>query len=463
MVEDIKVPAIGENVTSGSVVGVLVAVGDTVSVDDPLIELETDKAVVEIPSPVAGKVTELLVQSGDEVRVGDVIARVETEGGTGEKAPAAEKGAQSTPDADAQASGAEVGSEPQEPEPATEASGEGAPAETGDAGSKGRQPAADAETEKKDAAEEADRPPAPTSPAVRRLARELGVDIHAVKGSGPRGRISEADVKAHVKARFTAGDRAAEGPGALPPLPDFSRWGRIETMTLSTVRRLTAETTVTAWHAVPHVTQFDSADITGLEPFMEQNARAVEAAGGKLTVTAILAKVCAAALKRFPRFNASIDMGSGQLILKHYIHIGVMVDTPRGLLVPVIQDVDAKSITELAVAITDLAERARSRKVKPDELEGGTFSISNQGGIGGTGFTPIVLWPQVAVLGVSRSATEPRWTDDEFRPRTILPLSLSYDHRVVDGADAARFLRWVCDCLEHPFTLHLGGNTENSS
>jgi pyruvate dehydrogenase E2 component (dihydrolipoamide acetyltransferase) len=298
---------------------------------------------------------------------------------------------------------------------------------------------------------------------VRRLARELGVDIHAVKGSGPRGRISEADVKAHVKAGVRSGRvMGADGGTDDLALPDFSRWGRIETMTLSTVRRLTAETTVTAWHAVPHVTQFDSADITGLEPFMKQNARAVEAAGGKLTVTAILAKVCAAALKRFPRFNASIDMGNGQLILKHYIHIGVMVDTPRGLLVPVIQDVDAKSITELAVAIADLAERARSRKVKPDELEGGTFSISNQGGIGGTGFTPIVLWPQVAVLGVSRSATEPRWTGGEFRPRKILPLSLSYDHRVVDGADAARFLRWVCDCLEHPFTLHLAAKTENS-
>ncbi|MGD8958198.1 MAG: 2-oxo acid dehydrogenase subunit E2 [Desulfobacteraceae bacterium] len=463
MIEDIKVPAIGENVASGSVVGVLVAVGDTVSVDDPLIELETDKAVVEIPSPVAGKLTELLVQSGDEVRVGDVIARVETAGGPGE-APAAEKEAQSAPDADARVSGEEVGSEPQAPEPAGEASGEGAPAETGDAGSKGRQPAAESETEKEDAAAEAQRPPAPTSPAVRRLARELGVDIHAVKGSGTRGRISEADVKAHAKAGLRPGTMA--GADAAPddlPLPDFSRWGRIETVALATVRRLTAEATATAWRAVPHVTQFDSADITALDPFVERNARAVEAAGGKLTITAILAKVCAAALKRFPRFNASIDMGGGQLILKHYIHIGVMVDTPRGLLVPVIRDADAKSITELAVAITDLAERARNRKVKPDELEGGTFSISNQGGIGGSAFTPIVLWPQVAVLGVSRSATEPRWTGGEFRPRKILPLSLSYDHRVVDGADAARFLRWVCDCLEHPFTLHLTAKTENSS
>ena len=460
MIEDIKVPAIGENVASGSVVGVLVAVGDTVSVDDPLIELETDKAVVEIPSPVAGKLTELLVQSGDEVRVGDVIARVDTEGGPGQEAPAAEKGAQSASDADARVSGDEVGSQPQEPEPAEEE----APAETGDAVAKGRQPAAESETEKEDAAAEAQRPPAPTSPAVRRLARELGVDIHAVKGTGTRGRISEADVKAHAKAGLRSGRMA--GADAVPddlPLPDFSRWGRIETVALSTVRRLTAEATATAWRAVPHVTQFDSADITGLEPFVERNARAVAAAGGKLTITAILAKVCAAALKRFPRFNASIDMGGEQLILKHYIHLGVMVDTPRGLLVPVIRDADVKSITELAVAITDLAERARSRKVKPDELEGGTFSISNQGGIGGTGFTPIVLWPQVAVLGVSRSATEPRWTGGEFRPRKILPLSLSYDHRVVDGADAARFLRWVCDCLEHPFTLHLAAKTENAS
>lgn len=461
MIEDVKVPAIGENVESGSVVGVLVAIGDTVAVDDPLIELETDKAVVEIPSPVAGKVTELLVQNGDDVRVGDVIARVDTQARAAETASAAEKGGQSTPDADERGAGAETAEEAPEPAHAAEAAGKTARDETGGEGTENRQPASDSGTEKADAAA-GETPPASTSPAVRRLARELGVDIHAVKGSGPRGRISEADVKAYVKAGARSERMPEPGaPSAALPLPDFSRWGRIETVALSTVRRLTAESTAASWQAVPHVTQFDSADITGLEPFLKKNARVVEAAGGKLTLTAILVKVCAAALKRFPRFNASIDMEKRELILKHYIHIGVMVDTPHGLLVPVIRDADAKSITELAVAITDLAERARSRKVKPDELEGGTFSISNQGGIGGTGFTPIVLWPQVAVLGVSRSATQPRFADGEFRPRTILPLSLSYDHRVVDGADAARLLRWVCDCLEYPFTLHLAGSTEN--
>jgi pyruvate dehydrogenase E2 component (dihydrolipoamide acetyltransferase) len=451
MIEDLKVPTIGENVESGSVVGVLVQVGDTVAVDDPIIELETDKAVVEIPASVAGKVTEVLVAVGDEVRVGDVIARVDTAGRAAEKDPDAQEADESAPDAESQDQAAQETGEKQKPAASPAQPSDATPAAGTDPHRpEARQPAAAAAPQKTDSAE-AQRPPAPTSPAVRRLARELGVEIHAVKGSGPGGRISEADVKAHVKA----GPRFESTADPVRPLPDFSRWGTTETVALTTVRRLTAESTAVSWQTVPHVTQFDSADITGLAPFIEKNARAVEAAGAKLTVTAVLAKVCATALKRFPHFNASIDTANRQVILKRYVHIGVMVDTPRGLLVPVIRDADGKSITELAVAVSDLAERARSRKITPDELEGGSFSISNQGGIGGTGFTPIVLWPQVAVLGVSRSATEARWMEGRFQPRTILPLSLSYDHRMVDGADAARFLRWVCDALEYPFTLQL--------
>jgi pyruvate dehydrogenase E2 component (dihydrolipoamide acetyltransferase) len=238
-------------------------------------------------------------------------------------------------------------------------------------------------------------------------------------------------------------------------MPDFSRWGETDIEEMETVRRLTAQSTAASWTTIPHVTQFDEADITGLMGFIEKNAPKVEKAGAKLTVTAIITRVCAEALKRFPRFNASIDVANRRIILKRYVHIGIAADTPRGLLVPVIRDADQRSIVDLAKAIGDLAQRARNKKIKPDELEGGTFSISNQGGIGGVGFTPIVLWPQVAILGVSRSTVKPVFVQDRFEPRTILPLSLSYDHRIIDGADAARFLRWICDGLEQPMTLFL--------
>ena len=238
-------------------------------------------------------------------------------------------------------------------------------------------------------------------------------------------------------------------------MPDFSRWGEVEIEKMDTVRRITSQSTTSSWTTVPHVTQFDEADITAVMAFIQKNAVKVEKAGAKLTVTAVITRVCAEALKRFPRFNASIDVANNRIILKRYVHIGIAADTPRGLLVPVIRNADQKSIIDLAKAIGDLAARARNKKVTPDEMEGGTFSISNQGGIGGVGFTPIVLWPQVAILGVSRSAVKPVYNGDRFEPRSTIPMSLSYDHRIIDGADAARFLRWICNGLEHPMTLFL--------
>jgi pyruvate dehydrogenase E2 component (dihydrolipoamide acetyltransferase) len=302
-----------------------------------------------------------------------------------------------------------------------------------------------------------DRPPAAAAPSIRRLARELGVDIHDVGGSGPRGRITEADIKSYVRKTQAPSKETADAGSLprLPKLPDFSRWGEIDIEEMETVRRLTAESTATSWTVVPHVTQFDEADITEVTAFIQTKAAIAEKAGTKLTVTAVITRVCAEALKRFPRFNASIDVTAHRIILKRYVNIGIAADTPRGLLVPVIRDADQKSIMDLAQAIGDLASRARNKKVRPDELEGGTFSISNQGGIGGVAFTPIVLWPQVAILGVSRSTIKPVWNQERFEPRTVLPLSLSYDHRIIDGADAARFLRWICDGLQHPLTLFL--------
>ena len=441
MSETIKVPEIGENVESGVVVAVHIKAGQTIAVDDTVIEMETDKALVEIPSPVAGRVVEVLAEAGAQMNVGDVIARVDTKG-------------EGETDSGASPSDVDV----DQPADTGAGSETDAAAESGTPFS-GNYDRGDEDDGGDDAVVPPQRPPAPAAPSIRRLARELGVDVHDVRGSGPGGRISEADVKSHVRKRLPdQGDVPGQMPYSAPSspaLPDFSRWGAVETESIDTVRRLTAQSTTNAWATIPHVTQYDEADITRVEDFIEKHARRAEKAGTRLTLTAILTRICAEALKRFPRFNASIDMTGGRIIRKHYVHIGIAADTSRGLLVPVVRDADRKGILELAKEIGDLAERARNKKIKPDEMEGGTFTISNQGGIGGVGFTPIVLWPQVAILGVSRSAVKPVYLDDRFEPRTMLPLALSYDHRIIDGADAARFLRWICDGLEQPLTMML--------
>jgi pyruvate dehydrogenase E2 component (dihydrolipoamide acetyltransferase) len=276
------------------------------------------------------------------------------------------------------------------------------------------------------------------------MARELGIDITTVEGSGPGGRITGKDITHKAKQIIQSASAAPSGPGAELPLPDFKRWGDIESTPLNTVRHLTAQSTAASWRTVAHVTQFDEADVTALDAFARTHADKVQQAGGRLTLTPILTMVCARALLKYPRFNASIDMQNQRLILKRHIHIGIATATERGLLVPVIRDADKKNILELAVEIVDLAGRARTKRLKPDEMEGGFFTISNQSGIGGVGFTPIVLWPQAAILGVSRASTVPRYVDGQLQARKILPLSLSYDHRILDGADAAQFLSWIC-------------------
>ena len=292
------------------------------------------------------------------------------------------------------------------------------------------------------------------------MARELGVDINAVAGSGPDGRISVEDVKAHAKRLLASAGQAGGATMAMAvTLPDFSRWGEIERQPMHAVRRQTAAHLSAAWATIPHVTQFDAADITELEALRREHAKAVEAAGGNLTVTAIAVKVVAAALKVFPQVNASIDMGADEIVLKKYVHIGVAVDTDRGLLVPVIRNADEKNIVQLSVELAQLSEKARARKLSLEEMQGGCFSISNLGGIGGTAFTPIVNAPEVAILGISRARTEPVFNKEsgQFVPRVMLPLSLSYDHRAIDGADGIRFLRWVVEALEQPFLIALEG------
>jgi pyruvate dehydrogenase E2 component (dihydrolipoamide acetyltransferase) len=286
---------------------------------------------------------------------------------------------------------------------------------------------------------------------VRRVARELGVDIRSVTGTGPAGRISAEDVQAFVRNALAGGGAGA----ASAPLPDFTKWGDVERKPMSNIRRKTAEHLSRAWNLIPHVTQHDKADITALEELRKKYAPQAEKAGGKLTMTAIALKIAATALQRFPQFNASADMARNEIVYRKSVHVGVAVDTPRGLLVPVIRDVDRKGIIELASELAKASEKARGGKLSLEEMQGGGFTITNLGGIGGTSFTPIVNWPEVAILGISRGTHEPVYNGQSFEPRLMLPLSLSYDHRVIDGADAARFVRWIAEAFEQPFVLAL--------
>jgi pyruvate dehydrogenase E2 component (dihydrolipoamide acetyltransferase) len=294
-------------------------------------------------------------------------------------------------------------------------------------------------------------PAAPAAPSVRRLARELGVDIRRVAGSGPAGRISLDDVQAYVRNAL-AGGIPASAPSSLP---DFTKWGEVERKPMSNIRRKTAEHLSSAWNTIPHVTQHDKADITALEALRKQYSPQAEKAGGKLTMTAIALKIVAAALRKFPQFNSSIDVARNEIVYKKSIHVGVAADTERGLLVPVIRDVDRKGVMQLAAELGAASDKARAGKLSLDDMQGGGFTITNLGGIGGTSFTPIVNWPEVAILGISRGAREPVFVNGAFEPRLMLPLSMSYDHRVIDGADAARFLRWVAEAFEQPFVMSL--------
>ena len=432
---EFKLPELGEGIESGQVIEVFVSAGEKVSAEQPLLEVETDKAAVELPSPVAGTVSEVCVSGGETVGIGQVLVRIDDGAGGADAAEEKE-----TEPAEAR--------EPKDKEPKTDEKPES------------EEPP---EEKKEPSSRPADGPAvskspslnAPASPSVRRLAREIGVDILSVTGTGPRGRVLAEDVKLRAKtviASAGSGSPAAEEP----PLPDFSRWGQTETKSFSTVRRLTAERLSSAWRA-PHVTQFDKADVSELETLRKLNREKVSAAGGNLTITAILVKVLSSALLEFPKFNSSVDMRAGAIVYKKYVNVGVAVDTDRGLLVPVIRDSDEKDVTEISVELTEISRKAREKKLSPDALQGGTCTITNLGGVGGTYFTPIINPPEVAILGVSRSSVEPVYADGGFKPRLMVPLLLSYDHRIIDGAEAARFLRWICEKLEKPYNVILEG------
>jgi len=443
MKQPFVLPELGEGIHAGLVVKVLVAPGDRIAAEQAVVELETDKAVLEVPCPFAGVVAEVHVREGDEAAVGGTLLTVETDAQAGAESPAAAETSSPAPPArpapPADETAAVPASEPPAPPPVDPPRAEPPPAK-----------APPAEASAPDAL------PVPASPMVRRLAREIGVDIQQVRGTGPAGRITEADVKTHARDR---GPQAVSAQAAAEPLPDFTRWGEVERVPLTTIRRRTAERLAQAWATIPHVTQVDEADITDLEALRKRYAPRVEEAGGRLTLTAILLKGVAIALQDHPDLNASLDLGAGEMVYKRYYHLGVATDTERGLLVPVVRDVDAKNIEEIALALGDLSERARQGKLTLEEMQGGTFTLSNLGGIGGTHFTPIVNPPQVAILGVSRGRMTPVYERDAatFRPRLLLPLSLSYDHRAVDGAAAIRFLRRLVELLEEPFLLTLEG------
>jgi pyruvate dehydrogenase E2 component (dihydrolipoyllysine-residue acetyltransferase) len=447
---EFKLPELGENIHQGDLVRLMVSPGAQISAGQPVMELETDKAVVEVPSSVTGTIKKVLVKQGEKIKVGQVIFTLEAGATTTEKPQQPSRTDQSHVEEARRTFQAAIQSEGKSEEQAL-------PPE------QPRVPAVHTFTMPLDLNRSAGvehRDPVPAAPHVRRLARELGVDIHNVPGAGPGGRISEDDVKAYAKSLLaSAAGGASFTPTHLrqPKLPDFSKWGKIERVSMRGVRRKTAEHMWEAWTAIPHVTQNDKADITELEQLRARFAPKAAEAGGKMTVTAIALKVCASALKIFPQFNASIDMESEEIVYKQYINIGVAVDTDRGLLVPVIREVDKKNIVELAAELTQLSKKAREKKLSPNDMEGGTFTITNLGGIGGTGFSPIVNYPEVAILGLSRSSMEPVWMNGKFEPRMVLPVSLSYDHRLIDGADAARFLRWIAEAFEQPFLLSVQG------
>lgn len=435
---DFILPELGENISSAVVLKVLVAVGDMVEKDQSVIEIETDKATIEVPSTISGKVVEVFVKDGGKATVGLPVFKAVTTTAAPVKA---------------------VKEDVKPAEPA-KAVAEESPVFV---------PKPDVEKHIPKVVERTlaidNQPPikansAPAAPSVRRIARELGVDINKVPGTGKDGRISMDDVKAYVKA-LNEGRIQVPAPveAGVPsePLPDFGKFGSFERKPMSNIRAKTAVHLSYAWATIPHVTQFDKADITELEKIRKSFAPSVDKAGGKLTVTAILLKVIASALKVFPQFNSSVDMATKEVVYKNYFNIGVAVDTEHGLIVPVVRDVDKKNLVEISKDMNALAEKARIRKIALEDLQGGCFTITNLGGIGGTYFTPIVNSPEVAILGVSRGVIEPVYKNGAFEPRLMLPLSLSYDHRIIDGADAIRFLRWVIEALEQPMKLLIEG------
>jgi pyruvate dehydrogenase E2 component (dihydrolipoamide acetyltransferase) len=467
MARSFKLPDLGEGIHEAEIQEVLVSPGDEVEEGDPILVVETDKAAVDVPSPYTGSIKEIKVEPGDLVNVGDLLVTFsDGEEVEPEKEPTAAKEAEA---AEAEEE-AEDRTEAEVEETAEEAAAAAAEAEAQSA--EREEPAAEREPEARRSR------PVPASPATRRLARELEVGLRQVPGSGPGGRVTAEDVRAfaeHGPEEAAEEAEAAEveepvveergekmpalGTAEVPPLPDFTRWGAVERQPLRSVRRVTAQKMAQSWSQIPHVSHQDTVDVTELDRLRQQYKEDLEL--DSLTLTAFVMKAAVAALKEHPRFNASLDVEAGEMVLKQYYHLGVAVDTDRGLIVPVIRDVDQKSVVQLAGELQALAQRTREGEATLGEMQGGTFTITNIGALGGTTFNPIIHFPQVAILGTARASWQPvvrnGHGDQEMvvEPRFLLPLILTFDHRVVDGADAARFTNMIVDVLEDPNKLML--------
>ncbi len=426
---DVKLPRLGEGADSGTVASVFVHIGDKVNKDQPVLELESDKAVASIPSPSAGTVTKIHVKEGDLIKVGQLIVSLD-EGNTPEPVVSHKREEIEEPEISVAPSGTLVG-----------------PSNTPIAMT--QQPVEERATMMPGVLPPPSALPPAASPTIRKIARDIGIDLRRVRGSERGGRIVLADLRNYVALLQGIADRAHGAPAAeSAPAPqvsttqpvDFTKWGPVHTEKLSTLRRTISTRMTDAWTSIPHVTQFDQVDITDLVKLQKKYAAAYEKKKARLTLTPLLLKALATVLKKHPKFNASLDELNGQLVFKDYVHCGIAVDTEQGLIVPVIRDIDKKPLLDLALELQDLAVRTRERKVGLNEMAGGTFTISNQGGIGSGHFTPIINRPEVAILGVARATEQMIFRKPEFVRRTILPVSLSYDHRVIDGADAARFM-----------------------
>jgi pyruvate dehydrogenase E2 component (dihydrolipoamide acetyltransferase) len=448
MKREFHLPELGENIEGGDVVNLLVAEGDAISAGQTVLELETEKAVVPVPCPHAGRVAKIHARKGARLSVGAPILTLEegAAGGAPARAGAAEPAPIEKAPPGRAAAGPPARASRLPPDAAVLERGPLAPAA----------PAASALPPGRRATNGGQRPPAPAGPATRRLARQLGVDLYEVSGSGHGGRITVEDIKGFVRGVMTEGPATVPAVLAPPPLPDFRQWGEVERRRLGGIRRKTAEAMTVSLRTIPQVTQFDAADITELEAARRRHEeRRKDGGPGKITVTVLAMKACVAAMKTYPQFNASLDMAAEEIIIKKYYNLGIAVDTEHGLLVPVIKDVDRKTIPELAAELHDLAARARERKLGLADLQGSSLTITNLGGIGGIGFTPIVNHPEVAILGISRAREEQVIRAGKPEVRLMLPICVSYDHRAIDGADGARFLRQVATLLADPFNLLL--------
>ncbi len=444
MAQEFKLPELGENIDSIQVIRVMVAAGGSVAIDQPVLELETGKATIEVPSTVAGTVAAVHVNAGDAIKTGQLIFSL-----AGSAAAEGKKAA-------VPAAAREDARPPEQKATAAPAASEAGAADSRSDGS---------DRSVGPTAPVAPPPPAPTgrkvpaAPSVRRFAREIGISLEQVPGSGPHSRVSKDDVKRYTKqlneARPVAGAAAVGAP--LPPLPDFTKWGAVERKKMTVIRSKTAEHMTLSWSQVPHVTIYDKADITDLEQLRKQYAGLADEKGGKLTMAVMVCKIVAQALRKFPAFNSSVDIATREIIYKQYVHLGIAVNTPRGLMVPVVRNADTKNMVTLSVEIQELAKKCRDGKITLEEIEGSTFTVTNLGRVCGIYFTPIVNYPEVAILGLGRAYEEPAVVGGAIVKRTVLPMSLSFDHRVIDGTDGAAFMGWIKEAIEQPLMLALNG------